>query len=121
MSNTNHPRQNHILAALPAADLERLLPELKRVALPLGMVLHDTGEVWEYVYFPTDSIVSLMYVTEDGESTEIAVTGCEGLVGIARGDQVQPWAYPCARSCEAGSLRMRMLCGGEKRIRSSAQ
>lgn len=83
MPNTSDPRQNLILAALPAADYERLLPELEPVALPLGMVLHETGRAWDYVYFPTDGIVSLMYVTQDGESTEIAVTGNEGLVGTA--------------------------------------
>lgn len=51
--------------------------------MPLGMVLHEPGGVWEYVYFPTDSMVSLLNVMQDGESTEIAVTGNEGLVGIA--------------------------------------
>lgn len=82
MANTSNPRQNRILAALPAAEYERLLPELEPVALPLGMVLHEAGGAYDYVYFPTDGVVSLLIVTQDGESTEIAVTGNEGLVGI---------------------------------------
>ena len=77
------PRQNHLLAALPAADYKRLLPALEPISLPLGLVLYESGGILDYVYFPTDSIVSLLYVMVDGASAEIAVTGCEGLVGIA--------------------------------------
>lgn len=83
MPITSNPRQNLILAALPSADYERLLPELEPVALPLGMVLHEAGGAYDYVYFPTDGIVSLLIVTQEGESTEVAVTGNEGLVGIS--------------------------------------
>jgi CRP-like cAMP-binding protein len=81
--NPEHPKLNHLLAALPAADYERILPALELVQLPLGMVLYESGGTLGYVYFPTDSIVSLLYVMEDGASAEIAVTGFEGLVGIA--------------------------------------
>ncbi|MGH8168727.1 MAG: Crp/Fnr family transcriptional regulator, partial [Woeseiaceae bacterium] len=77
------PRQNHLLAALPDADYRRLLPNLQFTALPLGLVLYESGGKLGYVYFPTDSIISLLYVMEDGASAEIAVTGHEGLVGIA--------------------------------------
>lgn len=77
------PRQNRLLAALPDADYQRLLPALEPVSLPLGQVLYEAGGSQPYVYFPTDSIISLLYVMEDGASAEIAVTGCEGLVGIA--------------------------------------
>ena len=77
------PKQNHLLAALPAADYERLLSALEPISLPLGLVLYESGGVLDYVYFPTDSIVSLLYVMVDGASAEIAVTGREGLVGIA--------------------------------------
>ena len=83
MSSASNPRQNHLLAALPAADYERLLPELELVALPLGVVLYESDGALDYVYFPTDSIVSLLYVMQDGASAEIAVTGYEGLIGIA--------------------------------------
>jgi CRP-like cAMP-binding protein len=77
------PRQNHLLAALPAADYERLLPDLELVPLPLGWAVYEAGSPQGYVYFPTTSIVSLLYVMEDGDSAEIAVTGNDGLVGIS--------------------------------------
>ena len=77
------PRRNHLLASLPATDYDRLLPNLEAIDLPLGMVLYESGGTLGYVYFPTDSIISLLYVMQDGASAEIAVTGFEGLVGIA--------------------------------------
>jgi len=77
------PRQNHLLAALPAADYERLLPELELVPLPLGWAVYESGGKLGFVYFPTTSIISLLYVMENGASAEIAVTGSDGLVGIA--------------------------------------
>jgi CRP-like cAMP-binding protein len=77
------PKQNHLLAALPAADYERLLPDLELVPLPLGWAVYEAGGKLAYVYFPTTSIVSLLYVMENGSSAEIAVTGNDGLVGIA--------------------------------------
>ena len=77
------PRQNQLLAALPAADYERLLPQLEPVQLELGRALYESGSHQGYVYFPTTSIVSLLYVMEDGASAEIAIVGNEGVVGIA--------------------------------------
>ena len=77
------PRENRLLAALPEASLRELLPSLEPVSLPLGMVVYESGGPQGYVYFPTSSIVSLLYVLADGASAEIAVTGNEGLVGIA--------------------------------------
>ena len=77
------PKANHLLAALPETTLQGLQPFLERVPLPLGMVVYESGAAQGYVYFPTTSIVSLLYVLEDGASAEIAVTGNEGLVGIA--------------------------------------
>src|SRR2546426_264900 len=77
------PSQNRLLAALPAADFARLQPHLELVSLPLGWAVYEAGGAQGYVYFPTDSIVSLLYVLESGASTEIAVTGNEGLVGIS--------------------------------------
>ncbi len=76
-------KSNRLLGALPEATYRALLPLLEPVPLPLGMVLYESGGPQGYVYFPTSSIVSLLYVLEDGSSAEIAVTGCEGLVGIA--------------------------------------
>lgn len=75
--------QNHLLAALPQADYERLAPELELVPLPLGWAVYEAGGKLGYVYFPTSSIISLLYVMEDGTSAEIAVTGNDGLVGIS--------------------------------------
>ena len=77
------PTQNHLLAALPSGALERLMPHLKLVPLPLGYVVYESGDTLQHVYFPTNSIVSLLYVMESGSSAEIAVVGNEGLVGIA--------------------------------------
>ena len=82
-SGKHSPRQHHLLAALPAADYERLLPDLELVPLPLGWAVYEADSKLGYVYFPTTSIVSLLYVMEDGSSAEIAVTGHDGLVGIA--------------------------------------
>jgi CRP-like cAMP-binding protein len=77
------PRQNHLLAALPAADFARLSPHLELVPLLLGDVLYEAGDEMQHVYFPTTSIVSLHYVMDDGASAEIAGVGNEGLVGIS--------------------------------------
>ncbi len=77
------PAQNHLLAALPVADYERLQADLERVPLPLGMAVYESGAKLDYVYFPTDCIVSLLYVMKSGASAEIAVVGYEGLVGVA--------------------------------------
>jgi len=83
VSGRHSPRQNRLLAALPAADYERLVPDLELVPLPLGWAVYEAGGKLGYVYFPTTSIVSLLYVMEDGASAEIAVTGSDGLVGIS--------------------------------------
>ena len=83
MPAAHTPRQNHLLAALPAAEFGRLSPHLELVEMPLGEVLYESGGQLQHVYFPTTSIVSLLYVMQNGASAEIAVTGNDGLVGIA--------------------------------------
>jgi len=83
MSSRGTPKQNHILAALPAAQYARLRPDLEPVPLPLGRAVYESGGKLDYVYFPTDCIVSLLYVMKSGASAEIAVVGHEGLVGVA--------------------------------------
>ena len=83
MSSPHSPRQNHLLAALPAEDYARLLPDLELIAMPLGWAVYESGGHMGYLYFPTTSIVSLLYVMESGASAEIAITGNEGLVGIS--------------------------------------
>jgi CRP-like cAMP-binding protein len=83
MSSPHSPLQNHILAALPGEDYEVLVPHLELTAMPLGWAVYESGGRLGYVYFPTTSIVSLLYVMENGASAEIAITGNEGLIGIA--------------------------------------
>ena len=77
------PKQNRLLAALPDEDYARLLPDLEPISMPLGWVVYESGAHMRYVYFPTTSIVSLLYVMESGASAEIAIAGNEGLVGIS--------------------------------------
>ncbi|GAB3245259.1 Crp/Fnr family transcriptional regulator [Chitinimonas naiadis] len=77
------PRQNFILAALPKKDLERLLPDLQLVDMPLGWTMSESGDHVNYLHFPVSGIVSLIYVLEDGSSSEVALVGNEGLVGVS--------------------------------------
>ena len=77
------PRRNRLLAMLPAAEWQRWLPQLEAVSMPHGQVLVEAGEAAAFAYFPTTAIVSLMYLTEQGASTQIGVVGHEGLVGMA--------------------------------------
>ena len=74
---------NHLIAALPPAELQRWQPQLEAVTLTLGEVLYESGSTLSHVYFPPTAIVSLLYVMENGASAEIAVVGNEGLVGIS--------------------------------------
>lgn len=83
MYEPHQPQQNHLLAALSAEVRQRLFAHLELVPLPLGKVLYESGDTMRHVYFPTDSIISLIYVMESGASAEISVVGNEGLVGIA--------------------------------------
>ena len=77
------PTQNHLLAALPPDAQARIFPLLELTEMPLGKVLYESGDTLRHVYFPTDSIVSLLYVMENGASAEISVVGNEGVVGVA--------------------------------------
>ncbi|MGA7966424.1 MAG: Crp/Fnr family transcriptional regulator [Gammaproteobacteria bacterium] len=83
MPDTDTPRQNHLLAALPADDCERLYPHLERVQLRLGETLYESGCQLKYVYFPTTAIMSVLCDVEDGASVEIAGIGNEGMLGVA--------------------------------------
>jgi CRP-like cAMP-binding protein len=83
MTGPLDPRLNQLLASLPHDIFQRWQRELELVKLPLGEVLYEPGDALSHVYFPTNAIVSLLYVMEDGASAEIAVAGNEGLVGIA--------------------------------------
>ena len=77
------PQQNHLLDALPAAEREQIYPHLQLVEMPLGKVVYEPGDVPRYAYFPADCIVSLLYILEDGASTEISIVGNDGLIGLA--------------------------------------
>jgi len=83
MTSPHNARQNHLLKALPQADYDRIFPSLELVPMPLGEALYESGGRLQHVYFPTTAIVSLLYVLEDGSSAEIAVVGCEGILGIS--------------------------------------
>jgi CRP-like cAMP-binding protein len=77
------PQRNALLAALSAADCERVTESLERVPLELGQALYESGETMTHAYFPIDCVVSLFYVMKNGKSAEIAIVGNEGMVGIA--------------------------------------
>ena len=110
-STKPRPLQNHLLSALPAADYERLLPQLESAPLRLGSALYESGSTQGFVYFPTDSIVSLLYVMEDGSSAEIAVVGNEGVVGLAlfMGGETTPSRAVVQSAGEAYRLRAGVL------------
>ncbi|MFM0493346.1 Crp/Fnr family transcriptional regulator [Paraburkholderia caledonica] len=75
--------ENHLLSVLPEEERARLAPHLVAIDMTLGQVVYESGDRQHFVYFPTTSIVSLLYVMEDGASAEIAIVGNEGVIGIA--------------------------------------
>jgi CRP-like cAMP-binding protein len=77
------PQQNHLLAFLPLEEFDRISPHLELVTMRLGEVIYESGVQLRHVYFPTTSIVSLLYLMEDGATAEIAVVGNEGIVGVS--------------------------------------
>jgi len=83
MASPHSPNQNHLLAALPTAEFERLAAHLELVPMLLGDILYEPGGKMQHAYFPTTSIVSLHYVMESGASAESAGVGNEGMVGIS--------------------------------------
>jgi len=83
MPSPHSPSQNHLLAALPTAEFERLAAHLELVPMPLGEILYEPGGQLQHAFFPTTSIVSLHYVMASGASAEAAGVGNEGVVGIS--------------------------------------
>lgn len=75
--------QNFLLGLLPPAERERLLPHLETVAFPLGKIIYEPGERVDFCYFPTDSVVSLLYTMQDGSTAEMGLVGNDGLTGVA--------------------------------------
>ncbi|HEV7700807.1 MAG TPA: Crp/Fnr family transcriptional regulator [Pyrinomonadaceae bacterium] len=76
-------RTNRLLAALPDEEFEQVFSKLEYVPLDLGQVLYESGDKLEYVYFPTTTIISLLYIMENGATAEIGVVGNDGILGIA--------------------------------------
>jgi CRP-like cAMP-binding protein len=79
----SNPTRNHLLHVLPQAERERLLPDLRPVAFSLGQVVCEPDQLIDYCYFPTNSVVSLLYTAEDGATAEMGLVGNEGVLGIA--------------------------------------
>jgi CRP-like cAMP-binding protein len=111
MSEAHDPRQNHLLAALSAADFERVRTDLKLVVLPLGEALYESGSRQSAVYFPTTAIVSLLYTMADGASAEIAVVGNEGVIGVSlfMGGETTPSRAVVQSAGHAYRLRGKLL------------
>jgi CRP-like cAMP-binding protein len=111
MPLVNSPNQNHLIAALPTAEYERLAPHLKLVPMPLGEVLYEPGEQLQHAYFPTTAIVSLHYVMDTGASAETAGVGNEGVVGIAlfMGGDTTPSSAVVKTAGHAYRLERRLL------------
>jgi CRP-like cAMP-binding protein len=83
MSLATDPNQNHLLAALPAAEFERLAPYLEPVPMALGQMLYEPGGQLQHAYFPVSAIVSLHYVLESGAAASVASVGNEGVLGVS--------------------------------------
>jgi CRP-like cAMP-binding protein len=111
MSSPHSPNQNHLLAALPTAEFERLVAHLELVAMPLGRILYEPGEQMRHAYFPVTAIVSLHYVMESGASAETAGVGNEGVVGISlfMGGDTTPSSAVVQTSGHAYQLDSRLL------------
>lgn len=114
---------NHVIAGLPAEVLERWLPRLEQVQLARHATLHESGCEMEFAYFPTTAVVSLVYVTSDGQSTEIALIGNEGIVGVELflGGGSMPNLAQVVTPGEALRLPARMLQDEVDRAGSASQ
>ena len=100
------PQDNHLLAALPGEHLQRIAPQLELVPMKLGHALYESGSRLPYVYFPVSGVVSMLYVTKAGASAELAVVGCEGMIGISlfMGGETTPNRAIVQSTCEAYRL-----------------
>lgn len=83
MTELTAPRDNHLLSALSEEAQQRIFPHLELVTLPLGKVIYESGDTLDSVYFPTNAIVSMLYVMQNGASAEISMVGNEGMMGVA--------------------------------------
>lgn len=105
------PKQNHILAALPAKDYERIFPDLKLIDMPLGWTMSESGDHVDFLDFPISGIVSLMYSLEDGSTSETALVGREGMVGISiyMGGESMPSSTEVQSAGQAYRLSRRVM------------
>jgi len=117
------PTQNVILGMLPAADYQKLLPHLHLVELELGHSLYESGALLDHVYFPIEGIVSLLYVTQGGNSAELAVIGREGMIGVSlfMGGETTPNRAVVQARCRAyrlpaGVLKKHFAEGGHLQL-----
>jgi CRP-like cAMP-binding protein len=111
MPSPHNPSQNHLLAALPTAEFERLAAHLELVPMPLGEILYEPGGQLQHAFFPTTSIVSLHYVMASGASAEAAGVGNEGVVGISlfMGGDTTPSSAVVQTAGHAYRLESRLL------------
>jgi CRP-like cAMP-binding protein len=107
----SNPRENQLLAVLPDSEWKRWHSCLELVDLSVGQVLSESGRTPSYVYFPTTAIVSLLYMTQDGGSAEIAVVGNDGVVGISvfMGGNTTPSQAVVQAAGQAYRLRAQMI------------
>jgi CRP-like cAMP-binding protein len=111
MNLSSKATQNALLAALPAAEFERLAAHLEPVALPLGEMLYEPGTQLQHAYFPVSAIVSLHYVMESGASASVAGVGREGMVGVSlyMGGETTPSSAVLQTAGDAYRLERRVL------------
>ena len=105
------PKENTVLSLLPTKDYERLLPDLKYVDLPRGFILSESGDHVNFLYFPVTGIVSLIYALENGETSETALVGKEGIVGISifMGGESMPTSTEVQTACKAYRLNRSVM------------
>lgn len=111
MAADPHPTHNHLLAALPAGEFGHFADHLELVTMATGQVLYESGGQLQHVYFPTTSIVSLLYVLENGATAEIAMVGNEGILGISlfMGGETTPSRAVVQRAGHAFRLRAELI------------
>lgn len=111
MPTPDRATHNQLLSALPAAEFDRLFPQMELVSMSLGEVLYKSGEPLQYVYFPTTSVVSLFYLLENGASAEIALVGNEGALGISQLiiDEIKPGRAVVQRGGDGYRLKVQLL------------
>ena len=116
-ADTHGPSGNRLLARLPRDEYERILPHLERVSFSLGEVVYESGGQMAHVYFPTNAIISLLYVMENGSSAEMGMAGNEGLVGVAlfMGGDTMPNRAVVQSAGDAVRMRAKLLQGEFKR------